>query len=103
MTTTGEPTLYELARTLERMDTELNRRLAEVAQTISQMVTRDLYEAHRAGLVEDIAQLREELKAERDKKTADRRMVVGALLAAGLSLIVTIVGAALVIAFKLNP
>lgn len=109
MTVTGEPTMGELARTLERMDhelnrrdVELNRRLAEVAATLSQMVARDLYEAHRTGMQEDINQLREELKTERDRKTADRRMVISAFLAAALSLVVAIVGAALLIALKLN-
>lgn len=109
MTIAGEPTLGELARTLERMDVELNRRdvelnrrLAEVAQALSQMVARDLYEAHRTSMQEDINELRQELKNERDKKTADRRMVISAFLAAGLSLVVAIVCAALLAALKLQ-
>lgn len=110
MTTAGDPTLGELARTLERMETEINRRLAEMATTLSQMVMRDLYEAHRAAMQEDIDQLRQELKGvreererERERQAASRRMVVGAFLAAALSLLVTIISTALMVALKLNP
>lgn len=94
----SEPTLGEVARTLERLELEVSRRLDQLAAAMSQMVTRDLHEAHRAALQEDITELRGELRGERERRAADRRMIVGALLAAGLSLVVTIVGGALVIA-----
>ena len=119
-----EPTLGEVARTLNRFVEDTQRRFAELTAdnqrryaelntTIGILVTRDLYEAHRTALLEDIAQLRDELKAERegraaDKKTdqdsraADRRMVQGALIAAGLSLAVTLIAAALVLALGLK-
>jgi len=106
VTTSGDPTLGELVRTLERMETEINRRLADMATTLSQMVMRDLYEAHRAAMQEDIEQLRQELRdareereKERERQAGSRRMVVGAFLAAALSLLVAIIGNAL----KLNP
>jgi hypothetical protein len=97
-----EPTLGEVARTLNRFVEDTQRRFSELNATIGILVTRDLYEAHRTALLEDIAQLREELKTDRDRKAADRRMVVGSLIAAGLSLIVTIVAAALVLALGLK-
>ncbi|MGP4092921.1 hypothetical protein [Nonomuraea sp. KM90] len=82
---------------------DTQRRFSELNATIGILVTRDLYEAHRTALLEDIAQLREDLKTERERKAADRRMVVGALIAAGLSLIVAIVAAALLLALGLKP
>ena len=97
-----EPTLGEVARTLNRFVEDTQRRFAELNTTIGILVTRDLYEAHRTALLEDIAQLREELKGERDRKAADRRMILGAVIAAVLSLIVTIVGTALVLALGLK-
>src|SRR5690606_9739884 len=98
----AEPTLGELARLIERMESEFSRRLAELAQAVSQMVTRDLYEAHRSAMQDDIAELRGELRAERERRVADRRMVHSALLAAGLSLLVSIIGGALMAALKLT-
>lgn len=98
----SEPTLGEVARTLERLEAEMSRRLDQLAQAMSQMVTRDLHDAHRAAMQEDIAEIREELRAERERRAADRRMVVSALLAAGLSVVVTIVSAALTIALGLK-
>jgi len=98
----AEPTLGELARLIERMESEFSRRLAELAQAVSRMVTRDLYEAHRNAMQDDIAELRGELRAERERRVADRRMVHSALLAAGLSLLVSIIGGALMAAFKLT-
>lgn len=94
-----EPTLGEVARTLDRFVEDTQRRFAELNTTIGILVTRDLYEAHRAAMQEDIAQIREDLKTERDGKRADRRMVVSSLIAAGLSLIV----AALLLALGLKP
>lgn len=108
-----EPTLGEVARTLNRFVEDTQRRFSELNATIGILVTRDLYEAHRTAMQEDIRELQAELKAEReeraaDQKTeresraADRRMVQGALIAAGLSLIVTVVAAALVLALGLK-
>jgi len=98
----GEPTLAELGRTLERMDAELNRRLTEMAATLSQMVTRDLYEAHRTAMQDDINELRAQLQFDRDRRSAERRMVVGAAITAVFSLIVAVVAAALLVALKIN-
>lgn len=108
-----EPTLGEVARTLNRFveDTQRRfaeltadnqRRYAELTATIGILVTRDLYEAHRTALLEDIAQLREELKTDRERKAAERRMVIGSIIAAILSIIVTVVAAALVLALGLK-
>ncbi|PZG53120.1 hypothetical protein C1I98_06065 [Spongiactinospora gelatinilytica] len=97
-----EPTIGEVARTLNRFVEDTQRRFSELSTTIHILVTRDLYEAHRSAMQEDIAQLRDELKAERDRKTADRRMVVAALISAGLSLIVAIVAAALLLALGIK-
>lgn len=98
-----EPTLGEVARTLGRFADDTRTRFAELNSTISLMVTRDLYEAHRAAMQDDIKDLQAELKAERERKSADRRMVVSSMVAAGLSLIVTIVAAALLLALGLKP
>lgn len=101
-----EPTLGEVARTLERFERTTNARFADLQTAISLMVTRDLYEAHRTALLEDMGQLRDEIKAERearladqkiadDRKAADRRMAVGAFLGAGLAIVVAVVTALL--------
>ncbi|WP_214322101.1 hypothetical protein [Nonomuraea sediminis] len=98
----GEPTLGEVARTLERFERTTDARFGDLVTSISLMVTRDLYEAHRTEYRDDITQLREELKAERehvreelkadrDRKASDRRMVVGALISAGLAVVVAII------------
>ncbi|MFE3452370.1 hypothetical protein ACFXJ8_25950 [Nonomuraea sp. NPDC059194] len=99
---TDEPTLGEVARTLERFERTTNARFADLATSISLMITRDLYEAHRTALLEDIGQLREEMKADRDdlkreqdRRTQDRRMVVSALIAAALAVLVGILNVAL--------
>ena len=88
---TDEPTLGEVARTLERFERATTARFADLATSISLMVTRDLYEAHRTALLEDMGQIREELKTERDRRAADRRMVVGSVLSAALAVVVAIV------------
>ncbi len=109
-----EPTLGEVARTLARFADDTRSRFAELNTAIGLMVTRDLYEAHRAAMQEDIRELHAQLKAERDaraadekadrdSRAADRRMIQGALIAAGLSLVVTVVAAALVLALGLKP
>ncbi|MFI6909868.1 hypothetical protein ACIBKY_52010 [Nonomuraea sp. NPDC050394] len=90
-----DPTLGEVARTLERFERTTNDRFASLATSITLMITRDLYEAHRTALLEDMGQLREDLKQERDRRAADRRMVVSALLAAGLAIVVGILNVAL--------
>ncbi|MFI6477349.1 hypothetical protein ACIBH1_05415 [Nonomuraea sp. NPDC050663] len=92
---TEEPTLGEVARTLERFERTTNDRFASLATAISLMITRDLYEAHRTALLEDIGQIRDELKREQDRRGADRRMVVSALIGAGLAVLVGILNLAL--------
>lgn len=92
---TEEPTLGEVARTLERFERTTNDRFASLATAISLMITRDLYEAHRTALLEDLGQIRDELKREQDRRGADRRMVVSALIAAGLAVLVGILNVAL--------
>lgn len=99
---TTEPTLGEVARTLDRIESEFSRRFADLAQSVSLMITRDLYEAHRAAMQDDITDLRTQLTREADRRAADRRMVHGAFITASLSILVTVVGAALVIAFRLS-
>lgn len=86
-----DATIGEVARTLDRFERTTNSRLTELATSLSLMVTRDLYEAHRAEMRDDISQLRDELKAERDRKVADRRMVVGSFLTASLAIVVAII------------
>ncbi|WP_066360233.1 hypothetical protein [Herbidospora mongoliensis] len=93
----GDLSLYEMARTLVRMEGEINRRLGDVAQTLSQMVTRDLHDAHRAAMQRDIDDLVAEIRAERERRAADKRMVTAAFITAGLSLVVAVVAAALLI------
>lgn len=124
MTMPDEPTLGEVVRTLVRIERDFGtrldelqadtqRRFSELNTTIGIFVTRDLYEAHRTAMQEDLKELQAELKAERearaderkteqDRRAADRRMIVGALIGAALSLIVTITGAALVLALGLG-
>jgi Flp pilus assembly protein TadB len=97
-----EPTLGEVARTLERFERSTNSRLAELATSISLMVTRDLYEAHRAAMQDDITDIREQLKTEQERRVGDKRSINGAFISAGLSLLVAIVSAALLIAFGLK-
>ncbi|MFI6813784.1 hypothetical protein ACIBG7_15290 [Nonomuraea sp. NPDC050328] len=58
------------------------------------MVTRDLYEAHRTALLEDLSQIREEQKREKDGRAADRRMVLSALIAAALAFVIGILNVA---------
>lgn len=97
-----QPTLGELARTLERLEAEVSRRLDQICEQMSHMITRDLHNAHLAATQEAIAQIRDDLRTERERRAADRRMVTGALLTAALSLVVTVVGAALMIALRLQ-
>ncbi|MEU4578917.1 hypothetical protein [Nonomuraea sp. NPDC023979] len=108
-----EPTLGEVARTLNRFVEDTQRRFSDLNTTIGIFVTRDLYEAHRAAMQEDIKELQAEMKAEQDRRadekkteqdrrSADRRMAHSALIGAALSLIVTVVAAALVLALGLK-
>jgi len=113
VTMPDEPTLGEVVRTLVRIERDFGtrldelqadtqRRFSELNTTIGIFVTRDLYEAHRSAMQDDIAELQGELRAERERRVADRRMVHSALLAAGLSLLVSIIGGALMAALKLT-
>ncbi|RBQ21631.1 hypothetical protein DP939_02660 [Spongiactinospora rosea] len=103
MTMPGEePTIGEVGRTLSSFVLDTRERFAQLRASIDVMVTRDLYEAHRTAMQEDIVQLREELRTERERKAADRRMVVAALISAGLSLVVAIVAAALLLALGIK-
>lgn len=91
MTMPGDATIGEVARTLERFERTTNTRLSELATSLSLMVTRDLYDAHRAAMQDDINEVRAELKADRERKAADRRMVVSAFLAAALAVVVAVI------------
>jgi len=93
--TPEQPSLGELARALERLESEVSRRLDQIYAQMSQMITRDLHDAHRAALHEAIAQLREDIRTERERRAADRRMVMSALLTATLSLVVAVLSAAM--------
>jgi len=104
-----EPTLGEVVRTLARIERDLGTRLDGITARLDRVITVELYEAHqkateqRFGAVEaEVAELKEQRQRDDERRAADRRMVVGAVIAAVLSLIVTIVGAALVLAFGLK-
>lgn len=104
-----EPTLGELARVLSRFEADMRRRLDELTERLDDMVTKDLYEAHRTavldrigGVVGDVEQLRQELDKERAERRADRRVIVGSAMGAALSLVVTVISAALIVAFGLK-
>ncbi|HEX4818203.1 MAG TPA: hypothetical protein VFV66_36140 [Nonomuraea sp.] len=51
----------------------------------------------------EVAELKEQRRTDDEKRAADRRMVVGALIAAGLSLVVAVVAATLLLALGLKP
>ncbi|MBB5137564.1 C4-dicarboxylate-specific signal transduction histidine kinase [Thermocatellispora tengchongensis] len=102
----SEPSLGEITRTIERFEADTKARFAELSASMALMVTRDLYEVQRVAMVEDITELREALRAEQeshvaerraeaDRRQADRRMVVSALLTAFLSIAAQIIQAAL--------
>lgn len=79
-----QPTLGEIARTLY-----------DVRQDIRAMrnehVRADVYAVDRAGLVERLKDLDRDLAAQLATRAADRRLVAGSLLAAGLSIVVQFV------------
>lgn len=104
-----EPTLGELARVLARFEADTSRRLDELTARLDHMVTKDLYEAHRAATAEritavaaDLDELREGLDKERAERRADRRVIVSAALGAALALLVAIVSAVVLAAFGLK-
>lgn len=83
-----EPTLAELGRTLDRIEREFGRRLDEMKEAFQTSVKAEVYEAHRqvmaaaiADAVDDIAALRAGLEKERSERRADRRVIIGAVLA----------------------
>jgi len=97
----NEPTLGEVMRTLSRIEAEIGRRLADLAERLDQMVTRDAYEEYRAAvsarmqdLDEELRELQASLADERRERRADRRMVWGAILGALGALVVAVIAAA---------
>jgi hypothetical protein len=106
MTSHGsEPTLGEVVRTLERIESEFGRRLDEIGSRFERTVAADVYEAHRQAMatqitdaVKEVGELREELAKEKTERRADRRVIVGAVL----SLVVVVLGAALLTALNLK-
>jgi acyl-CoA reductase-like NAD-dependent aldehyde dehydrogenase len=94
----GELTLHEIARTLGRMEAEINRRLADLAQAVTGMVSREVHDVRLAAMQKDIddvraelAEVKTELRTEKDQKSNHKRSLVLAVVAAVLSLIVSIV------------
>ena len=101
----GEPTLGEVVRTLERFEQDVSRRLDELKAAFDRAVTADVYDAHRTAMnsridtaLAEVAELRTELDAEKRERRADRRIIV----AAALSLLVAVVGAALIAALGIQ-
>jgi tetrahydromethanopterin S-methyltransferase subunit G len=104
-----EPTLGEVARTLARIELDLGKRLDDITRRLDRVITLELYEAHQAtawqrfeDLEGDVKHLQEQRAKDEERRAADKRMVNGALIGAALSLLVTIVAAALVVAFQLK-
>lgn len=113
VTMPDEPTLGEVVRTLARIERDLGTRLDQITARLDRVITVELYEAHQAAVDRriteaetEIADMKKQREIERqrddDRQAANRRMIVGALIGAALSLIVTITGAALVLALGLG-
>lgn len=98
----AEPTLGELARLLARFEADMQRRLDELTERLDDVITKDLYEAHRAATFDrinvvaaDVEKLTRDLDKEREQRRVDRRVLVGATVSAALSLMVAVLLAAL--------
>ena len=96
-----EPTLGEVARTLDRFEKEVVRRFDEINAHMQRVVITEVYDAHRAALgarIDDaereVAEVRTELDTERRERRADRRVYIGALL----SLLAAVVAAGVAVA-----
>lgn len=104
-----EPTLGEVVRTLERIETDVARRLDELGDRLDRVITLDLYDPHRAALADritalasDVEELRHDKAVAEERRLADRRVIVAAAVAAALSLLVSVLGAVVITALGIN-
>lgn len=104
-----EPTLGEVVRTLARIERDLGTRLDGITAQLNRVITIELYEAHQAAATQrfesvegDVKELKDQRRLDDDRRAADRRMVIGAVISAVLAVIVALASAALLIAFGLQ-
>ncbi|MGP4095487.1 hypothetical protein [Nonomuraea sp. KM90] len=104
--TADEPTLGEVVRSLARIERDLGTRFDGITARLDRVITVELYEAHQKAVEQrfvavesEATDLKEQRLRDDEKRTADRRMVVGALITAKLS--PTIIAAALLLALGL--
>ncbi|MER7063904.1 hypothetical protein [Streptomyces albidoflavus] len=107
--TADEPTLGEVVRTLTRIERDLSVRLDGITARLDRVITVELYEAHQAAVSQRIEaaegavkELQEQRRRDEERRAADRRMVIGAVIGAVLSLIVALASAGLLVAFGLQ-
>lgn len=84
----NEPTLGEIGRNLYDMREDLRALRGE-------LVHKDVYYAERRTLEDSIRSVETQLAVTREDRKTLHRMVIGALLAAGLSILVNLIGPAI--------
>jgi hypothetical protein len=84
MSDVQDVTLGEIVRSLTDLREEIRALRAE-------HVRRDLYEAHRATFVAELARVERKVDTENESRTTGRRAATVAILGAGLSLLVQLI------------
>lgn len=73
------------------LEAEVSRINLELAQHEQTFVRADLYLEQQRRLIDRIDRLRDDLRRSEDEQAAKRRLVYGAVIAASMSLLVTLV------------
>lgn len=90
-----------IARELKQLRQDFKEDFAEIRAGLGALVSKDVHDAHLGRVIDRVSNVEKDLERlvnaiESDRKSAserrsqDRRMVIGALLAAGLGIIVQI-------------
>lgn len=86
-----EPTNWELKRNYESLRADMRDGFNQINQRLDKMPNADVFAVLVQGLERRINDVEKDLASDQSKRSADRRLVIGALLAGGVSILVQIV------------
>lgn len=86
-----EPTNWELKRNYEGLRADMRDGFNQINQRLDKMPSSEVFAALLSGLERRVHDVEQDVAADQQNRRSDRRLVIGAALAAGGSIIVQII------------